>query len=486
VWSHESILTKEDVVNQFSNGDKLTFIVAATCDWGRYDESGEQSSAEEALVNANGGAIGVVSADRAVYSGDNAATNYVLYSYLFSTNPFNRTVRLGDALMLAKNDGNSGAASNNHKYHLLGDPTLRLAVPRLVMKMDSINGKPIGSGIFDTLQALSKVTIKASVRDTTAAVENFNSDSALVSVFDAARTAQVYDGEVGHNFSFVKPGSIIYKGENTIRGGRNSATFIIPKDISYENKRGRISVYFSGNGTDGRGFTDSVIVGGTATTLANDTQGPTMKIFFDSRSFRSGDVVSEDPELIIDLTDSSGINSAGSSIGHRLEAWIDRNSKSTDLTEFYKGAKDNYQAGSIEYQLAGLAPGRHTLRARAWDVYNNSSTDQVDFIVTSSTALTLENVYNIPNPVRSTTTFTFQHNQLIGVDVEIKIYTVSGRLIQTISSYDYPNRFVEIPWDCRDRDGAKIGNGTYLYKITAKTVDAKFTSESLGKMSMVR
>jgi flagellar hook assembly protein FlgD len=133
-----------------------------------------------------------------------------------------------------------------------------------------------------------------------------------------------------------------------------------------------------------------------------------------------------------------------------------------------------------------LAPGRHTIRLRAWDVYNNSSKEQVDFIVASSTALTLENVYNIPNPVRSITTFTFQHNQLSGVDVEIKIYTVSGRLIQSISGEGYSNRFVQIPWDCRDRDGAKIGNGTYLYKIIAKTVDGKYASEALGKLSIVR
>jgi hypothetical protein len=256
--------------------------------------------------------------------------------------------------------------------------------------------------------------------------------------------------------------------------------------ISYENKQGRISVYFSGNAADGRGFTDQVIVGGTATTFANDTQGPTIRIFLDSRTFRTGDVVDDNPQLIVDLADSSGINSAGSSIGHRLEAWLDGNSKSVDLTEFYRGAKDNYQVGSIEYQYTGLAPGRHTIRLRAWDVYNNSSTEQVDFIVASSTALTLENVYNIPNPVRSTTTFTFQHNQLSGVDVEIKIYTVSGRLIQSISNESYSNRFVQIPWDCRDRDGAKIGNGTYLYKIIAKTVDGKYASEALGKLSIVR
>ncbi len=486
VWSHESILTKDDVITQFSNGNRLVLIVAATCDWGRFDEAGEQSSAEEAIVNPNGGAIGVISADRAVYSEYNASTNEALYRYLFSRNPFSRTLRLGDGLMLAKNERGSGAVSNNRKYHLLGDPTLRLSIPRLVTQIDSINGMPVGAGFFDTLQALSKVTIKASVRDTSGIVQNINSDSALVSVFDANRTQVVFDSEVGHTFSFVKPGAIIYKGDNTIHNGRLSATFIIPKDISYENKQGRISVYFSGNAADGRGFTDQVIVGGTATTFANDTQGPTIRIFFDSRSFRSGDVVGDNPQLIVDLADSSGINSAGSSIGHRLEAWLDGNSKSVDLTEFYRGAKDNYQAGSIEYPYTGLAPGRHTIQIRAWDVYNNSSTEQVDFIVASSTALTLENVYNIPNPVHSTTTFTFQHNQLSGVDVDIKIYTVSGRLIQSISSEGYSNRFVQIPWDCRDRDGAKIGNGTYLYKIIAKTVDGKYASEALGKLSIVR
>lgn len=485
VWAHESILTKEDVITQFFNADRLALIVAATCDWGRFDEAGEQSSAEEAMLNPSGGAIGVVSADRAVWSDDNAVTNYALYDFLFPTDPYRRTLRLGDGLMLAKNAG-AASAQNNQKYHLLGDPTLRLAVPRLVVQVDSINGKPVGGGTMDTLRALSKVTIRASVRDSAGRVQNINSDSGLVSVFDAERVEQVYDAEVGHRFSFLKPGAVIYKGESSIRAGRLSATFIIPKDISYANKQGKISVYFSGDGTDGRGFTNRVIVGGTAPVSKIDTQGPTMEIFLDTRSFRSGDLVDENPMLIVDLRDSSGINSAGSGIGHRLEAWLDAAAKGIDLTEYYKGAKDNYQAGSVEFRLAGLSAGQHTLRVRAWDVYNNSSVDDANFIVASSTALALENVYNIPNPVRSTTTFTLQHNQSAGVDIEIKIYTVSGRLIQSISRYGYPERFVQIPWDCRDRDGAKVGNGTYLYKVSAKTADGRFASEALGKMSIVR
>ena len=190
--------------------------------------------------------------------------------------------------------------------------------------------------------------------------------------------------------------------------------------------------------------------------------------------------------LLVDLADSGGVNSAGASIGHRLEAWLDADSKSIDLTQFYQGAKDSYQAGTVQYQLEGLAPGQHTLRVRAWDVFNNSSTSQTEFSVASSTALAIQNVYNIPNPARSTTTFTFQHNQLAPVYAEIKIYTVAGRLIQVIPGDVYPDRFVKIFWDCHDRDGSKVANGTYFYKVIARTLDGRFSSESLGKLSIVR
>jgi len=82
VWAHESILTLDDVKTQFFNADKLTFAVAATCDWGRFDEPGAQSSAEEMISNERGGGIGVFSALRPVYDGDNAELNQNLYDQL--------------------------------------------------------------------------------------------------------------------------------------------------------------------------------------------------------------------------------------------------------------------------------------------------------------------------------------------------------------------------------------------------------------------
>ncbi|HTX19426.1 MAG TPA: type IX secretion system sortase PorU [Bacteroidota bacterium] len=484
VWSHETILTKDDVINQFFNQNDLTCIVAATCDWGRFDQAGTQSSAEEAMRNPRGGAIAVVSSTRAVWSDSNFLINTNLYSFLFPTDLFARTPRLGDALMMAKNQ--SGDLENDRKYHLLGDPTLRLAVPKLVMQIDSINGFPVSQSTFDTLQALSKVRVSASIRDGGGNVQNLNSDSSLITVYDSDLSDSTYDSEVQIPFVFLKPGATIYNGQSTIRNGWTSATFVVPKDISYGNKQGKVSMYFSGAGTDGRGYTDRVVVGGTATSVANDTQGPSVEIYFDTRTFRSGDLVNENPLLIVDLADSSGINSAGSSVGHRIEAWLDGDSKSIDLTSNYQGAKDNYQAGTVLYQMEGLGAGLHTLKVRAWDVYNNSTSTQTEFSVASSSSLALEDVFNIPNPMRSSTTFTFQHNQLAPIYAEIKIFTVTGRLIQVIPENIYNDRFVKIFWDGLDRDGSKIANGTYFYKVIARTVDGKYSNEALGKLAIVR
>jgi flagellar hook assembly protein FlgD len=46
--------------------------------------------------------------------------------------------------------------------------------------------------------------------------------------------------------------------------------------------------------------------------------------------------------------------------------------------------------------------------------------------------------------------------------------------------------FVRIPWDGRDRDGDEVANGVYLYKVVARTLDGRYTSEALGKLAKVR
>jgi flagellar hook assembly protein FlgD len=99
--------------------------------------------------------------------------------------------------------------------------------------------------------------------------------------------------------------------------------------------------------------------------------------------------------------------------------------------------------------------------------------------------LELQNVYNYPNPFSKETYFTFILTQ-IPDEVQIKIYTVAGRLIKEfkLSSSELTTNFNKIFWDGRDEDGDLIGNGVYLYKVIAKKGDR--VTSTIQKLAVVR
>jgi flagellar hook assembly protein FlgD len=72
------------------------------------------------------------------------------------------------------------------------------------------------------------------------------------------------------------------------------------------------------------------------------------------------------------------------------------------------------------------------------------------------------------------------------LNITVKVYTLAGRLIQTLGALSSGDLFVRVPWDGRDRDGDILANGVYLYKVIAKTADGRSSSEALGKLSIIR
>jgi hypothetical protein len=228
-----------------------------------------------------------------------------------------------------------------------------------------------------------------------------------------------------------------------------------------------------------------VTINGTDTTAAADTTGPTISIYFDDQSFRPGDRVKPNTTMVVGLQSRDGINTSTVGIGHGLVAVLN-NTTTIDLTDFYQGDLDTYQSGAVRYPMTNLANGKYTISVKAWDIRNVSSTAQTYFVVSSASDLEMANVVNYPNPFSQKTTFTFQRNSEDPIDVEVKIYSVAGRLIQRLQSYSVIDRFVEIPWDGRDHDGDPIANGVYLYKVTAKSADHKVTKEEMGKLVIMR
>lgn len=482
LWAHEAVFVRESDFPLLRNKGRYFFLIAATCNYSQFDALSDVSGGELLVAQQNAGAIATLSATRVVYAFQNLQLNDTFVSQIFQPDSLGRVrpPRLGDVIYRTKQ---IWSRDNDKKYFLLGDPALMLAFPKTFASVDSIN--QVSSSQVGQLRALGRASISGRVRTDGGDFDSTFSGTAQLVVYDANRRVQIND-PTGVRFAYTVSGNVLFRGEHSISAGKINANFIVPRDISYDNDFGRMTLYFSNSAVDGVGYTTNFRVGGTDSSAATDLTGPELKLAIDDRQrFRPGDIVSESPRLIADLFDSSGINTSGAGIGHRLEAWIDGGAQSIDLSNYYKSKTDTYQEGTVEYALGKLPEGTHRLRMRAWDTHNNASVDETVFNIGSGEGLHLSNVYNYPNPFSGVTVFTFEHNQVGSVDVEIKVYTVAGRLIQSILQPVVTSRFVQVPWDGRDREGDLIANGTYLYKVIVRAQNGRFTSEAIGKLNVL-
>jgi len=476
VWAHEYILEKDNIVSQINNVNKYPFVTIASCDMSKFDNPANQSAGELFMLAPRKGAIGTVAATRPVYAQSNAVFMYNLFDRLYIPR---------DTLLLQKRFGAAMFQTkqvlfdiNDLKYILMCDPTLRVQMPRFRSHIDSISGL---SG--DTMRALSRIKIYGSILRPDSSFWNDYNGKIVLKIYDVDRHV-TFIGECNDTHHFRLNGGIIYSATKTINNGRWVAEYIVPKDISYLSQNGRLINYFFNSQNDGAGINRNFIVGGIDPDAPMDTTGPQISLYLNNRSFRTGDLVNENFKFIADLFDESGINTTGT-IGHKLEAVLDENENNKyDLSNFYN-SDTSYKSGTIEYDFSNISIGRHTLKFKAWDTYNNSSSATIEFDVSSSGVVQVTNVYNYPNPFKDNTAFTFQHNYPEDINVKIKIYTVAGRLIKEIQQNSISDKFVVINWTGKDEDGETLGNGIYIYKLIVETADGSSITNT-GKLAVLK
>jgi hypothetical protein len=485
VWSYANVFNNDVTIPQLTNITKLSLFVAATCDFGRDDDPVTQSGAELLLLSSKGGAIGIVSSTRTVYDNSNLDLNEEFFSQVFTRDSLRNPVRIGDAFYLTKS---SRYGSNDVKYNYIGDPTVRIAFPKYQATVDSLNGKTLSIQTQpQQIRALDTLELKGTILQPDKTVWSDFTGTALLTIFDSDKNILLPQW----SDSFVSQGSILFRGEISMKNGLFDARAVIPKDISYTGSAGKVELYFEASGSDGSGYTRNVTVGGTDTSRVNNHIGPEISIFFDSTNFVDGDVVSQNPTLIVDLHSVNGINLSDAAVGHDLQATFYPESQTVDLGPYYIANMNSYQDGTVKYPVTlSLAQGKHSVTVTAFDVFNNSSEASATFDLETSEQLSLTDVYNYPDPFRSNTAFTFRRTAVGGagtpVDVKIKVFTLSGRLIKTILAYGLTDTFVKIDWDGLDDDGNRLANGVYLYMVVVSTVDGSQTSQAIGKMAVVR
>lgn len=485
-WAHERVLDIA-TINGWQNNNALPLFVTATCEFSRFDDPTKLAGGERILLNPEGGGIALLTTVRLVYSGANARLTRAFYSTVFNKKN-GEYPRIGEVFMDVKNETND---PNSRNFTLMGDPALRLAFPEYEVRTTRINERDIAVNdtVMDTVKALQKVTIEGYIADENGAVmEGFNG-TLYPSVFDKASDITTLNNDDAGTFNFQMQNNKLFKGRVSVVNGTYKFSFIVPKDISYNFGRGRISHYAENRQNDGAGYSDRFIVGGTDANAAEDTQGPMVDLFLNDETFVYGGITDGNPVLIANIQDLHGINMAGTGIGHDITATLD--GKSDDviiLNDFYEADLDSYQRGKVRYQFDNLAEGHHTLDFKVWDVYNNSTEVRLEFVVEKDKDIVIERVLNYPNPFTTNTEFWFEHNQPNQIlDVKIQVFTVSGKVVktidQTVQTEGYSqNRQNPIVWNGTDDYGDRLGRGVYIYKVEVRSRSNGSRAEKIEKL----
>jgi len=466
-WASENILNVGQVL-EWENMDNLPLMVTATCEFGRYDNPKLVSGAEHALLSQKGGVIGLLTTTRPVFSNTNFLLNQAFYRQVFE--PVNGEMpRLGNIIKETKNQSINGVVNRN--FALLGDPSMRLAYPAEQAVLTKFNGNPIVEGTYDTLRALQEVTFEGEIRLNGAISSDFEGE-VFINVFDKKREKETLgDGDENRVMRYTAYESVLFKGSATVRQGRFTFSFRVPKDIDYRLGLGKLNMYaqHATQKRDANGYAGHLKVGRGIVEADPDQQPPNIALFLDDSTFVNGGSVRPNTLLLAFFQDPSGINLTGNGLGHQITAFLDGDTDNPILlNDYYRAMPDDFTQGSLAYPFKGLSPGKHTLTVRAWDAFNNMGETTISFLVTASADIETKGLIAAPNPFREQVELRFNHNFPGGdLRIHLSVFNTSGqKIMESRFSYDSaPTQINGLYWDGKNSSGTRVPSGLYLYRI---------------------
>ena len=464
--SHELVMKLPDF--EASTTNYLPLWITASCDIMPFDGQ-EENIGETVMLSKRGGGVAFFGTTRTVYATYNEQMNLLFTKYVLDPD-----FTIGEAVRQAKvdlvNDGRD-TSPNKLQYTLLGDPALHLACPSPSVVIDSINGKPASSAV--SLSAGSVVTLQGHVEQNQARANTFNGVVTAM-VRDAEETIvcqQNDDSAEGSEvaFTYKDRTKMLYQGSDSVRNGSFRFTFAVPKDVSYADGNGLMTLYAVNNDRTMtlHGENSSFVLDAGAISQ-NDSIGPSIFCYLNSKSFVNGGSVNPTPFFAAELYDDSGINAAGSSVGHDLELIIDGElSRTYNLNDYFTFDFGEYRSGSVGFTIPELSEGPHKLLFRAWDVMNNSSTTELAFNVVKGGGAGDINVICTKNPASSATSFIISHDRSsTEADVVLEIFDTSGRAIyKRLEKGVATDGTMVIDWDLSVSGGSRLRTGVYIYRI---------------------
>jgi hypothetical protein len=205
-----------------------------------------------------------------------------------------------------------------------------------------------------------------------------------------------------------------------------------------------------------------------------DTNPPIIKLFMGDTSYVNGGLVGPNSTLVARLQDISGINISNRVKSKSIQAIVD-DTITYVINDFYEADKNTFSQGTVTFPLTGLAKGSHHISLSASDIYNNTSSSQIDFNVTDGDGIVVDQFYNYPNPfnTQNETSIQFVHSRP-GEDLEatLQIFDMTGQLqdSRTFSIDASPYRVILTTWDGTGVNGNKLGSGVYFAHLSVRSM----------------
>lgn len=504
-WAQERVFTLNEIqnANNFSNVySRFPFVSTITCEFTLWDEPGTSSAGEQLMKLKQGGAASMITSSRAVGVGYG-----IDFTNLYTKDIFKLVnddfISVGDAHLNAKKL--RGPDPNHLKVNLLGDPAMKLSRPQRLLVIDGIETPVPG-----LIRGLDFVKITGHINNANGSTNTTFNGRVVINIFDKRlnKTTLNNPGGLTPILNYTEEGSAIVKASGMAVNGVFTVEFYVPKDINYAVGQGRLLGYADNKSIDV--FNNQAVqVGDINPNGINDNEPPKVKLYMNNTNFANGGITNQSPMLLACVTDDTGINSTGSGIGHDITVYLDGQIINTIvLNDFFASGEGNgclnpgladYQKGNVTYPFRNLALGQHQLTFKVWDINNNSTTETLNFEVKDEADqhLVINRPLNWPNPFTNKTYIHFEHNCDDILDVNVQIYTITGKLVRTLSQPVVAEPFLQgfrtprqaIEWDGKDDFGDTVAKGTYIFKIFAKSQNqekCKGSATAVEKMVLLK
>jgi len=438
-----------DDVPRVNNSLRMPLAFYGSCGVGRFDDTRYEAIAEE-IVRTNDGCIAAIGASKATYPDPNVNFARTLFSLLIA----NPDQPIGPAFYQAW--------FRSNLYILFGDPGTKLLIPRL-------DSPPAFNP--DTFYPGGLVNWQVTPR-----LENGDFE---IRATEAERE-RFYQSETG-TVNYVLAGQEIFRLAGSFTNRTITGQFVVPR-LDYPDTirvgngwyaRRRNSCRITGiinNGNTPFAVISPPIYLSTEPATRADSQPPEVSLFADNVFLKLNDTTRVLKRFTLRglLNDPAGILLIPDP-NYGLSFYIGDQSKRVELTDHFSYEGNSAVAGRFSYPVE-LDQQQDSLIMIASDNYLNRRLGVYHLKTDLREELRLDSCLVYPNPVSNKAWFTFILTR--PAEITIKIYSISGRLVQILPARRCGFGYNQIEWDGKDRDGNWLANGVYLYKIDARVSEA--------------